>query len=214
MANSGVNISFIPKEPLLRGDTVVRRRPVIGLSFLIGFIMFALALLVAGALFIYENELIEDLQESQDELRLVNDQLEKSDIVQSIEELRELRDQIGRVSTVLDGHIAISEIFTFLEETTLSTVSFGSFQLSTDPEGDAATITMSGQASSYADLANQSAVYSDQSDILTKYDIGGLAVTEAGTISFSLTGTIDIDALKYASTLEYYEEPVSEVLND
>lgn len=201
MNNQNVKISFIPKEPLLRGDVIVRKRPIVGASFLIGFIIFAVALVASGGVYFYKSIRYENLIEKQEQLKVTNDQLEASDIIQSIEELRTLRDQIDHVSTILDKHIALSSLFTFLEKTTVSSISFGNFKLTPLDENQVEVI-MVGQSKSYTDLAIQSNVYAAQKDFLDSYSLDGFKLTTAGTIEFVFIGVLNVEGLYYSGIIE------------
>jgi hypothetical protein len=201
MSNQNVNISFIPKEPLLRGDSILRKRPIISLSLLIGIVAFTAALIGAGGVYFYKNAKYDELITTQGQLQEINSQLEASDVISSIEEYRTLRDQIDQVGTILDKHIALTSLFAFLEETTLSEVSYGTFSIKILKEGTA-QITMVGQAASYAELANQSSVYASRSDVLTSYEMGGFRLSKNGTVVFSFSGEIDVSALYYNPSID------------
>ena len=170
-----------------------------GLSFLIGLVIFAIAIIAAGGIYFYKADRYETLVEKQELLKETNDQLEASDVIQSIEDLRTLRDQIDQVSLILDRHVAISSLFNFLETTTLSSISFGSFSLEAVKDG-AVSVTMVGQADSYTSLANQSKIYTTKDDVLLEYRLGGFKLTERGTIEFTFKGTIDMEKLYYVNT--------------
>lgn len=201
MNNQNVKISFIPKEPLLRGDVIVRKRPIMGLSLLIGLVIFATAFIVAGGVYYYKTVQYDNLIEKQEQLKEINDKLEVSDVMQSIEDIRILRDQIDYVTTILRRHVAMSSLFAFIEETTVSSVSFGSFDLDITNENEV-QIKMIGQSRNYTDLAIQSSVYTSHSDVLKSFTLEGFKLTSAGTVEFTFTGVLNMDTLYYSYIVE------------
>jgi hypothetical protein len=187
-----VSTSFIPKKPLTEG----RRGSSSGLIFLLALLIFIGSVVAAGAAFLYGTYLSNALTAKARSLETAQGAFESAG---AIETLIRLDSRIKEAKSLLTGHVAPSAIFYFLSAQTLERVSFTGFDFGLKEDGSA-TIELKGITDGFPTIALQS----DQlgsSKVLRNIIFSDIVVEEGGSVSFSLSATVDPALLLYSKNL-------------
>ncbi|MBX4209564.1 hypothetical protein KW799_02655 [Candidatus Parcubacteria bacterium] len=183
--------SFIPKKPI----TVAAARPSspIGLFSLLATIIFLVALALSGGAYFYQGVLKKQIAEGKASLDRAKGAFEPELINQIIR----LDTRLETGKNLLASHIAITPFLDFLSTVTLKSVRFKDFNFSyLSP--DKITVTMKGQAQSYAAVALQSDLLNAQKQLKNAI-LSDMALEPTGNVGFSLTATIDPGLVSFKS---------------
>jgi Tfp pilus assembly protein PilN len=135
--------------------------------------------------FVYENMLTTTQQAKKADVV----QKQKDLQVETVEEFVRLQNRLTTSAALLDAHPAYSKFFSALETMIPATVRFTSLNISRDEAG-VPKITASGLAKSFNALASASdALASDNR--LKDAIFSGISINSNGSVSFSLTATLD-----------------------
>ncbi len=193
--NENVNISFIPKKPLARDEGVKRHKPVLNIVFLISFVIACVAIGVSAMRFMQIEDLEQERVEKIKELENYNKELEKREIIKNIEENRQFAKKITILKGILGRHIESTKLFSFLERTTPTQVSFKNFDFS--DSGDVIQLKMNGQAASYEVLATLSGLYKEEKETLLYYSLTNFSLDDTGNVSFNFSGIFKPSLILY-----------------
>lgn len=125
------NTSFIPKKSLqanlgMGGDQYVKRRNVYGPGFFITSVIFALAVITSVGLFGYTNYVLQpSIDRKLQDLTKMRDNLNKPELLLTLEELNT---RLSQTKTLVTSHVAVSELFAYLEDITLGRVQYTSLE--------------------------------------------------------------------------------------
>src|SRR5689334_14456580 len=133
-----VQASFIPKRSL---DVNASRGSSFGIFFLIALLIFVASIAAAGGVFLYQSYLTTTLDGQKQSLVKAQGAYDAP----TIQELVRLDKRIKEAQSLLDKHVEISNIFTFLGLYTYEHVAYSNFSISMSDDGSA-KISMSGQA--------------------------------------------------------------------
>lgn len=194
--NENVNISFIPKKPLARDESIRHHRPLLSISFLILFIIAFVAIGAAIIQFVRIEAAEQERMAKIEELKVYNAKLKDDDLIKGIEEIRADARKINIVKNLLNQHVATTELFVFLKRTTPRKVSFDNFNFK--GSDSAVTLKMKGQAESYEVLAALSQLYKKEKGILMDYTLTNFTLTDTGRVSFDFSGTFDPSLTAYS----------------
>lgn len=187
-----VTTSFIPKESL---HVDAARRRVGGnptaLANLVTGALLILAILAAGGVYAFQTYTESAITAKEDSLARSQEAFEPS----TIEELSKLDTRITAAGTLLKNHLSVSKLFDELEQTTLSSVRYDSFNYSLVSPGHA-TLTMTGEASGYNSVALQSDAFS-KSTVVTDPLFSNVNVGKDGAITFDFTGVLNLSHMLY-----------------
>lgn len=187
---TGIKSSFIPQAPIAAGRSERRSRGV-DLLFLFALVVFVASATLAVGVFLYDQYLTTSANSKRDQLERAKNAFEPS----LIQELTRLDDRMRAADDILSKHTAPSSIFKLLEQLTLQTVAFSSFEYVQTP--DVSTITMQGVAQSVNSIAYQA-------DLLSK---SGVVVNpifsninrQLNGVRFDFSADVPFDALRYKS---------------
>jgi len=175
------NISLIPKEKKERGlpSFVSFKAPQIELSSLakVGLVAILAVVLAIGGLYgwkIFLNKKVENLNS---ELQQITGQRDAS--LES--RLQNLNAVLEVFKTVLDDHHYWTLFFKVIEERTLNTITFKSF----DGDDAASAVIMDGSAPSYGVLAQQVKIFENTPGIVSAY-ASSIALSETGRVNFNI----------------------------
>ena len=194
--NKNVNISFIPKKPLARDETIRHHKPLLTVSFLISFIIAFVAIGASVMQFIRIEAVEQERMAKIEELKVYNEKLKADDLIKGIEEIRADARKINIVKNLLNQHVATTELFAFLKRTTPKQVSFEDFNFK--GSDGVVTLKMKGQAKSYEVLAALSQLYKKEKSILREYTLTNFTLTNTGRVSFNFSGTFDPSLTAYS----------------
>lgn len=189
---TGIKSSFIPQSPVV-GSSEKRRKSGSNFDFfvLIGLVLFVASATLAVGVFLYVQFLQSSNTSKLDQLERAKQAFEPA----LIQELTRLDDRMRAADDVLGEHIAPTALFTLLEQLTLQTVSFSSFDFSTT--NDEITLTMQGLARSVNSIALQADLLSRSGTISNPIfsDIN----RQVGGVRFNFTANVQPEALNYRS---------------
>jgi hypothetical protein len=181
--------SFIPKKPIA-GNVKPARGP-INVLWLISIVVFVVALAGCVAVYFYQSYLNSSIASDEQSLNLTQGQFDPSTINQIIR----LDSRLTNAKSLLSSHQALSNLFAALENTTLQSVRFSNFTFGVGDQ-NALTVTMSGEAKSFSDIALQSQVF-NKTTYFKNLVISGLTVEPTGYVAFNAAMTIDPSLLSY-----------------
>jgi len=187
--------SFIPKKPLTASSAGAGSLGVGGLFFLIAVLIFIASLVSAGAVFAYGGYLTSAIASKTDSLNKAQAAFDPG----TIQELVRMDSRITNAKTLLQKHIAPSALFAFLSSQTLQRVSFSSFSYVLGDDGSV-SITLAGQADSFATLALQSDQF-NTNKLLKDVIFSAIAVGTSGQVTFNVKATADPSLINYAVSL-------------
>jgi hypothetical protein len=183
-----VQQSFIPKKPLV-GES---RSGINGLfTFAAGLLFFA-SLLAAGGAWFYGQHLDSSIADKKTDL----DKAKAAFNLDKIQELGRLDSRFIEAQKLLDSHIAVTGLFSFLADSTLEKVQFTSLSLDVD-KGGTAKLSMSGVADSFSTLALQSDKFSE-AKMLRDVIFSGITTDATGHVVFSVSANVDPALMSYA----------------
>ena len=198
--SENIKISFIPKKPIAQSGRLQRKRPVVGISFVLAFSVMVVTMIGAGAEIFYKYNRDQIKLEKLTELQEFNESLENGPNQAVIEEVRVFQMKTERVRELLAKHVAPSLVFDFIESTTLSPITFSSFD--TIIVNNLASLSMQGVAPSYEVLAYYSLVLEEQKDFINTVSIENIALNANHRLNFLLKIDYNLDAIRYALTFK------------
>lgn len=162
-----------------------------GLGWLSGLslIFFILSLLLSFGLFFYRSYLEGQIKTLANNLQKVEKEFEPGLII----ELQKTVKTINSTGDLLNKHVALSRLFDFLEENTISDARF--FNFSYDKSG----VQMSGTARSYAALAQQSLVF-EQSRLIKNVSFSNFNLASDGFVNFNVKFTAEPELIFYQAS--------------
>jgi hypothetical protein len=190
------NTSFIPKKPVssVSGTTIKKKGP--ELLTIIGLFIFFLSVLGAAGVYVWQYQIQNTIDNQIESLRKARAEFDEK----TLAEATRLNERIKAVKSLLDNHVAPSNIFSLLEDTTLPTVSYNNFQYSTN-EDDTIDISASGNAAGFESVVLQSDELgmSDFRDVI----FSNVQPNENGqTVGFTLNANIDKSIVLYKNNIE------------
>nr|AQQ74991.1 hypothetical protein [uncultured bacterium] len=187
---TGIKSSFIPQSPVM-GASPRRRSGGGGFDFfvLIGLVLFVASATLAAGVFLYVQFLQSSNASKLEQLERAKAAFEPA----LIRELTRLDDRMRAADEVLAKHVAPTALFALLEQLTLQTVAFSSFDFTTGSEKT--TLTMQGLARSVNSIALQADLLSRSGTIVSPIfsDIN----RQIGGVRFNFTANIRPEALNY-----------------
>jgi hypothetical protein len=198
-----VQASFIPKKSLEMGASP-RGGGFGGLVFLIALLFFVASLVAAGASFAYTQYLQKAIVDKSDSLK----KAEGAYNAKSIEDLARLDNRLIQSNALLNKHVAVSGIFSFLSTQTLVNVSFSNFTYELGGDGTA-KITMAGAADSFSTVALQSDQFNGNK-LLKDVLFSSITVGAGGRISFNVSAVVDPSILLYKNTIGTAATPAAD----
>ena len=186
--------SFIPKKAL--NETTSHSRPEsVSVFMIIGIIIFILGLAASGGVFAYKKILIKSISDMNGRLAQAKNAFEP----ESIEKWNRLNKRIEASKKLLTSHTVVSTVFELLENTTLATVKFNSFNYNLLDSGSSA-ISLSGEAKNFSAIALQSDILGQEKYIKTPV-FSDLNPDQNGNIVFKFNATLDPNLVSYKKNL-------------
>lgn len=187
--------SFIPKKPLVEMPRASEPRST-SLFLLLSVFLFAGSLLLAVGVFLWKGSLVRSIESQKESLARNRDAFEPASIVK----LQRLSRRLELSKGILANHLAPSQLFAVLEESTLQNVRFSSMDFSVDQTKGTASLMMKGQARSYGAVARQSDVFAKASGIKDPV-FSELNLDQRGNVVFSFSASVDPSSLRYSALL-------------
>ncbi len=145
----------------------------------------AIALILAGAVFIYARVLAGESAAKQVELQTAEQAVSEG----TVESFLRLRDRLSQAETLLSQHVLFSQFFDTLEAITLTNVRFTALSVSLNQD-HTASVKMAGTAKTFNALAAQSAAFATQ-PLIKQAIFSGIGADKSGVVSFTVSATLD-----------------------
>lgn len=185
--------SFIPKKPVVSSvDTSGSGR---SLFMVISIFIFIVILILAGAVFGGKKYLSSQLARDKESFAKTQ---ESFDTV-TIDTLVKLDKRIESAKKILKSHVAVLPLFDYFESKTLKNVRFKNMKLSF-LEGNAAEITMKGEARNFSAVALQSDVFAENKSFISSM-ISDIDLSPTGNVIFNFKTQVDPSMVSYGSSL-------------
>lgn len=185
------NISLIPKDKKDRGlpKFVSFSAPQMEFSALakIGLAAVLVFVIAAAGLYVWKYNLNNKVKNLNSELQRITGQ--RDALLES--RLQNLNTVLEVFKNVLDDHNYWSLLFKMLEEKTLNTVAFKSF----DGDDSASAVIMEGTAPSYGALAQQVKIFENTNGVVSA-NASGIALSETGKINFTIKITFNKEIIR------------------
>ncbi len=167
-----------------------------GAFAVISYFIFGVALLSAIGVFAYGQFLASQLEAKDAELAQATLELDQDTVAHFVR----LRDRLNSGQGLLDNHIALTGFLDTLETILPKTVYFSELELTVDEDGNT-TLSGSGMAATFNALAATSDAFAQEGHIRDAI-FSSISVGNTGSISFSLTATIDSILTTYSAVSE------------
>jgi hypothetical protein len=189
--------SFIPKKQItgpMPGSAVDR---LAGFNFvtLLATVIFLAAVLFLAGLVLYKYSLKATIEGQYVTLQKARESFDENLIAQATR----LNKRIISAERILENHIAPSEIFTLLQQTTLQTVSLNKLTFSDNIDGEI-SIEASGEGASFDSIVLQSDEYG-RSGFMRDVLFAGLEPNERGNVDFTFEATLEPKLIFYKTRL-------------
>jgi hypothetical protein len=190
--------SFIPKNAVIASETHMTAPMTSSLNILptIAGIIFVLSLVAAGGLFGYQHLLNSQIVADNKSLSLVQSEFDP----QTMNSLIAASNRIKGAQNLLNKHIATSNMFAVLEQDTLPQVRFDTFNFQVNQDGTM-TMALTGEATSYATLAEQSSIFSTVS-YFENSAFSNLTLLPNGSVSMHFNTDINPALVSYKTVLQ------------
>lgn len=189
---STIKSSFIPQEPIAPVRSVApRNRGGFDLFMLVSVVFFVASATLAAGVFLYAQYLTTSAASKTAQLERARQAFEPS----LIQDLTRLDSRMRSANTILESHIAPTMLFRLLEQLTLQTVAFSSFDFSASADG--LTLVMKGVAQSVNSIALQADLLS-KSGVISNPIFSNIN-RQLNGVNFDFTADVSASALNYAS---------------
>jgi hypothetical protein len=182
--------SFIPKQPLV--ENKAKKAPAsTNILSMIGWFIFILAVAASLGVFAWENFIQRSINTKNAELSNGIKNLDPS----TIDHFVQLEGRLQAANTLLNNHLAISNLLKLIGDNTVESVQFSDFRFTAD-DGGKLTVVMSGRAPSFASVAFQSDTFSAQ-PYLRNQVFSNLGLDKDGGVIFKFTASVEPSTLQY-----------------
>lgn len=187
--------SFIPKEPLVKkGPARVVRRGETNIIGVIAWVFFILVIVIAVGVFLYKLFLTNSLESKKERLATEREAFDPA----LIDELVGLEKKMEVGERLLDNHVAVSKLFSALEDVTSQSVRFERFAYGQSSEaGGMPTLSMSGIAVDFNAVAYQSDVLGESTSF-RNIIFSNIEVTPEEAVTFNVNAQVDPRVINFS----------------
>jgi hypothetical protein len=187
--------SFIPKASNANGPYKYRKP--FGIFFAIAMLLVSISVLAAVGAYAYEYILKNRVVEKQKELAKAEASIPSADI----ERLTRIADKMESADQLLNSHIALTPLFSLLQEATLKRLRFNDLTY-TYLSPSRIAITMKGEARDFGVVARQSDAFQEVTGQNFKSPIfTNLGTSDNGNVTFNFLTSVDPALVLYKNTL-------------
>ncbi|HCC05077.1 TPA: hypothetical protein DEP58_02100 [Patescibacteria group bacterium] len=205
------NTSFIPKKSLQADvsataggkNRFVRRHDVHGPGYYLMFMVFLTSVVVSLGVFGYTKIVESNIQEKIARLERQKEAFDEETVAM----LSRADKHITNAKKILEGHVAVSELFTLLETITLVRIQYTELEYTGMPN-ETALVTISGLSKNFQDVALQTEQYRLHQS-LHKPVVRDLERLEDNEVSFSIDVTADSGLVSFSSALKNLGQQVA-----
>ena len=192
--------SFIPKNPIItpeaRSTASSPLSSSVNILSALGTIMFILTLIAAAGVFGYIHILNGDITADTKSLALVQSEFDPA----TMTSLVQASGRIKSAMTLLNNHISTSNMFAVLEKNILPQVRFDTLDFTVNVD-KTMTLSFTGQATSYAALAEQSSIFSTI-PYLEDSSFSNLTLSPTGDVTMAFKANINPTLVSYKTALQ------------
>jgi hypothetical protein len=181
--------SFIPKGPIT--EEVFKKKKA-GILGILAVSLFISSIVISVAMYVYKGIIKSDIQNL--ELQLAD--AEKNIDVKTIDQMSQFSQKLSAAKTIVLRHQVISRFLESLASSTVSSVQFTDFSYG-NLDGNNLSVIIKGKATSYADIALQESIFS-QDKYLKSMSFSNLALVDKGFVSFDLAISLDPQISTYS----------------
>lgn len=187
--------SFIPKKPLT-AERAERARPVSFFMVISIFVLFSVLIASVG-LYFYKGMISKNILQMENNLNLAKNRFEPAKIA----ELQALDKRLRASGEILSKHIAITPIFSALQDITMKTVRYTDFSyvLESEPT-ERVMVKMTGVAVGYRSVALQSDLFTQNKNLIDPV-FSNLTLDDRGNVRFDLEFSVPPSFVDYEQTL-------------
>ena len=184
--------SFIPKKPIIESRSAGSS---ISLFLLLSIIVFIVTMAAASGVWLWRESLIKQVDKDIEDLAAAK----KTYVDSTIDDLIRLDNRIEVSKVLLQNHLAVSPVFTFLENNVLKFVRLKSMRFSY-AGSEKIKIDLSGTAGSYGVLSKQSDAFGDLrlKSLISQPVISDFSPLADGGVSFNFSASIYPKLVTYA----------------
>lgn len=182
--------SFIPKEPVATQEVFKKKKT--GLVGVLVVSLFISSIIISAGLYFYKGMIKSDIQNL--ELQLAES--EKNIDRKTIEQMVSFDKKLSAVKMVVLKHRVVSNFIGLLASSTVSSVHFSSFNYG-DLEKGSLAVKLKGKASSYASVALQESIFSQNKNFKSLL-FSDLNLSDDGLVSFDLNISVDPQISSYS----------------
>lgn len=193
--DTSVKPSFIPKRPL--SVVTAQPRKHVNIFGLLAFIVFFAAIILAAGVFVWRISLERDIRSLQTDLEEAKKALDP----EVISELSALATRMQVARQLLNNQRSLSSLFGLIEPVTMRNVRFKNLT-ATPQQGGQLSISMDGEALSFATLALQTDEILKKQDIFRQPTFSNIMVDKNGVVTFRFSAQVDGNAISYRERIE------------
>jgi hypothetical protein len=195
MENNKFQTTFIPKKTV--GPNAVKPPHTTNFFSLIVIILFSTVILLTLVVYGYQYQLKKNNEALKTKLDATIAAINATDI----NDLSRLDARIESSKALIAQHTALTSFLQFLSASTLKSVRFTNFHFSN--ANQKLTVTMDGEAQSYAALALQTDEFSlpESRKYLKEAVVSNFLLDPSGNITFNFSGVLNQNVLLYKDTL-------------
>lgn len=188
--------SFIPKNPIVssaRGGPT--EAVTVNIFSAIAGVLFTIALLLAGGVFVYKNIIVHSIAEADQDLNAARKAFEP----EKITELIDANAQISTATKLLQQHVVVSKVLELIQELLVKRMRFES--LTYNMKDSVPTLSGIAQAQTYNALAEQLDIFS-KSEFISNPVFSNFGLGENGIVKVNFTSGLSPKILSYKDTIQ------------
>lgn len=185
---SNFQSSFIPKDP---ATSNLLKKNNTGIFGTLVILLFILSLVASVGLFVYKIVLKKNIETLRAEMAAAEGKMDKK----SIEDIIHFNKKISLAKSIIDKHQVISGFLNYLATSTVSTVTFNSFQYG-NLTGNGLSVSLGGYTNSYASLALQEDILY-RNNLLKSINFSEIHLDDKGFVSFKVSMIVDPSMIVY-----------------
>lgn len=174
--------SFIPKSPVT--EEVFKKKKA-GILGVLAVSLFVSSIVISIGIYVYKGMLKNDIEGLQAELAQAENNIDK----ETINEMAQFGEKLNIAKLLVTKHQVISNFLSSLSSSTVSSVQFTELTYG-NMQGSGLTIGLQGKADSYASIALQENVFS-QNKYFKSLTFSDLNLSDKGAVSFKLDISVD-----------------------
>ncbi len=187
--------TFIPKKKLASSRDAARARQTSSLASLLAGLLFITAIVSIIGVYLYSMR-IQSVVSSR--IQSIN-RAEKAFEPAVILELKKLDIRLKAGTELLNKHVALSDFFDSLGESTLPSVTFSDFSYNYNANGG--EVSMKGEARNYISIAQQSDLF-EKNQYIKNAIFSNFSRTDLNLISFDLTFSLDPELTRFGRKIK------------